>query len=63
MTDSVYTIQEAAELLKLSYQTVYRMIQAGGLRAVRFGTAYRIPASEIARLLEPLPFSEPLPEA
>ena len=59
----LYTVQEAADTLRVSYSTVIRMIQAGSLHAVKIAWLWRIPASEIARLLEPLPFSESLPEA
>lgn len=36
------TPQEVADLLRVSSMTVYRLIKAGDLRAVRVGKAYRI---------------------
>ena len=36
------TPQEVADLLRVSSMTVYRLIKAGELRAVRVGKAYRI---------------------
>ena len=36
------TPREVADLLRVSPMTVYRLIKAGELRAVRVGKAYRI---------------------
>jgi excisionase family DNA binding protein len=44
------TPHELAELLNLSPNTVYRLIKAGQIRAVRVGQQFRIPAAEIDRL-------------
>lgn len=46
-----YTYAEAAELLGVSARTVWSMVAAGTLRAVRIGRAVRIPATELARYL------------
>jgi excisionase family DNA binding protein len=43
------TIREAAEALRVSRATVYRMTQAGELPTVRIGTAVRISATALAR--------------
>jgi excisionase family DNA binding protein len=53
----MYTIQEVADELKLSYQKVYRMIQDNEIAAKQFGNAWRIPADELKRLktIEPRP--------
>ena len=41
------TPQEVADLLRVSSMTVYRLIKAGELRAVRVGKAYRILEDDI----------------
>lgn len=38
------TVKEAAQLLKTSRVQVRRMIQSGGLAAVKVGREYRIPS-------------------
>ena len=56
MTERVLKVSEAAELLRVPEATVRRWIREGKLRATMLGgtkTGYRIPASEIGRLLEP----------
>jgi excisionase family DNA binding protein len=56
----MYTIQEVADELKLSYQKVYRMIQEGEIGAKQFGNAWRVPADELKRLktIEPRPIPQ-----
>lgn len=49
LTEKFYSVQEAANLLKVHYQTVRNWIIAGKLRAVKVGRSSRIPASEITR--------------
>ncbi len=36
------TVQEVAELLRVSSMTVYRLIKAGDLPAVRVGRSFRV---------------------
>jgi excisionase family DNA binding protein len=38
------TIFEAATILRVSKQTVYRLVRAGDLEAIRVGRSFRIPA-------------------
>ncbi|WP_207345435.1 helix-turn-helix domain-containing protein [Arthrobacter sp. E3] len=45
------TVQEVAELMRLSKMTVYRMVHAGELPAVRFGRSYRVPANAVETYL------------
>lgn len=40
----LYTVAEVAEMMRLSKMSVYRMIHAGDLEAVRFGRSFRVPA-------------------
>ncbi len=47
-----HTYRSAAQELQPSERTVWGMIRDGTLRAVRIGTAVRIPHSELLRFLE-----------
>jgi excisionase family DNA binding protein len=38
------TVFETATILRVSKQTVYRLVRAGDLQAVRVGRSFRIPA-------------------
>lgn len=46
------TVAEVADLMRVSTMTVYRLIKAGDLAAVRVGRSYRIPEGEVDRYLE-----------
>jgi excisionase family DNA binding protein len=46
------TVAEIAEYLKVSKMTVYRLVEARHLRAVRVGRSYRIPAQALMAYLE-----------
>lgn len=45
------TVAEVAELLRVSNMTVYRLVQAGQLPAVRVGRSYRIREDDVDRYL------------
>ncbi len=45
------TVAEVAELMRVSTMTVYRLIKAGELPAVRFGKSYRIDEFDVDALL------------
>lgn len=47
-----YTIQEVADLLKVSYLTVFRWIQTGKLTAYKMGKMHRIEISDLNIFLE-----------
>ena len=51
MEDKYYTIQEVADLLKVTYLTVYRWIRSGILESVRAGKQYRIKKSHLDEYL------------
>lgn len=51
-TVKCYTIEETAEILKLSISTVRAYIKSGKIKAARIGTRWRITEAEIDRLLE-----------
>jgi excisionase family DNA binding protein len=56
MPDTFITVQEAAEQLRVHPQTVRLWLREGKLRGRLIGgrkSGYRIPASEIERLLSP----------
>jgi excisionase family DNA binding protein len=38
------TVFEAATILRVSKQTVYRLVKTGDLQAIRVGRSFRIPA-------------------
>ena len=46
------TVQEVAEFWRVSTMTVYRIIKAGEIQAIRVGKNFRIPRTEVARYLE-----------
>ena len=48
----LHTIDDAAALLQVSRSTIYRLIKAGDLLTIRFGTAPRIPNSSLIRCVE-----------
>ena len=52
-TDETFlTVQEVAELMRVSTMTVYRLIKAGDLRAARIGRSLRLRDSEVQAFLD-----------
>jgi excisionase family DNA binding protein len=47
MSGQLYTVEQAAERLKLHPKTVLRMIREGRLKAARLGKAYRISGDDL----------------
>lgn len=45
------TVAEVAEMMRVSNMTVYRLVNAGKLPAIRFGRSYRIPESAVAEVV------------
>jgi excisionase family DNA binding protein len=45
------TVAEVADQLRVSNMTVYRLVQAGSLPAVRIGRSYRIREDDVDRYL------------
>jgi len=41
------TVAEVAEMMRVSNMTVYRLVHAGDLPAIRFGRSFRIPESAV----------------
>ncbi len=48
---SFLTVAEVASLVRVSTMTVYRLIKAGDLGAVRVGKSYRIREDDVDRYL------------
>ena len=46
------TVREVAETMRVSNMTVYRLIRAGELPAIRVGKHFRIRENELAAYLE-----------
>lgn len=46
------TVAEVADLMRVSKMTVYRLVHAGELPAVRFGRSYRVPENEVTAALQ-----------
>ena len=49
--DLLLTVGEVADTMRVSNMTVYRMIKAGQLAAIRVGKNYRIRESDVQRYL------------
>lgn len=46
------TVAEVAEQMRVSKMTVYRLVHAGTLEAVRVGRSFRVPEEAVQRYLE-----------
>ena len=46
------TVAEVAEMMRVSNMTVYRLVHAGELPAIRFGRSFRIPESAVVAAIE-----------
>ncbi len=47
MNENLVTVREAADFLRISARTVYRLIESGQMGAVRIGKQWRIPVTEL----------------
>ena len=45
--DRLLTVREVAARMRVSNMTVYRLIQAGDLRAIRVGRSYRLRQGDV----------------
>ena len=50
--DRPFTVGEAADFLKVNINTITRWIKEGKFKAVKIGRAWRIPRSEIDKILK-----------
>ena len=46
------TVAEFADMMRVSTMTVYRLVHAGELPAIRFGRSFRIPESAVATAIQ-----------
>ena len=46
------TVAEVAAIMRVSKMTVYRLVHAGELPAVRFGRSYRVPETAVTHALQ-----------
>ena len=46
------TVTEVAEAMRVSKMTVYRLIHAGELPAIRVGKSFRVPRGAVQQLLD-----------
>lgn len=52
MSDTYYSIKEVAAIVKVSYLTVYRWIQADKLKSYRAVKQYRIKKQDLERFMK-----------
>ena len=45
-----YSVQEVAEILGLSEQTIRKLVHEGNLKAIRLGRTYRVPYESLIKL-------------
>lgn len=50
--DTLLTVQEVAGIFQVSKLTVYNMVKAGSLPAVKIGNAFRFKREDILKYLE-----------
>ncbi|QBI21521.1 DNA-binding protein [Egibacter rhizosphaerae] len=55
----LWTVAEVAEHMRVSTMTVYRLIKAGTLPAIRVGKNYRIRGGDLAAFLEAAATTQP----
>ncbi len=48
----VYTLQEIADILKVSRQTIYNYLRANKLRATKYGKEYRVLEEDLKEFLK-----------
>lgn len=46
------TVAEVADMMRVSKMTVYRLVHAGGLPAIRFGRSFRVPESAVEAAID-----------
>lgn len=52
VTPQFLTVSEVAEVMRVSKMTVYRLIHAGELPAIRVGKSFRVPSAAVQQLLD-----------
>ena len=46
----MYKLKDVAHILNVHYNTVYRLVQSGKIKAILVGKVWRVPEEEIQRL-------------
>ncbi|MCU1558367.1 MAG: excisionase [Microbacteriaceae bacterium] len=46
------TVAEVAEMMRVSKMTVYRLVHAGELPAIRFGRSFRVPEAAVEAAID-----------
>ena len=46
------TVAEVADMMRVSKMTIYRMVHAGELPAIRFGRSFRVPESAVQAAID-----------
>jgi excisionase family DNA binding protein len=52
---NMLTVGEIADMFRVSHMTIYRLIDAGELRAVQMGRSYRVPREALRKYIEDHP--------
>ncbi len=52
MTDQYYTLQEVAEIIKVSYLTIYRWVQSDKITTHRVGKQYRVAKTDLDKVIK-----------
>lgn len=50
-TKALYTMQEACDILRISYPSLLKYVRQGKIKAIRTGNKYKIPAEELQKIL------------
>lgn len=51
MTEELMTVAEVAEFFRVTPMTVYRWVGSGKIRGVRVGRTWRVPRSEVDKVV------------
>lgn len=51
-TNAFLTVQEVADILRLSVLTIYKYIKEGDLEAVEFGGHYRVSSNSLGNFIQ-----------
>jgi len=52
MQDEYYTLQEVADMLKISYMTVFRWVKVGKIKTVKIGKQHRVKKEVLEKFIE-----------
>lgn len=52
MEGKTYTLQEVADILKVTRQTVYNNVYAGNIKAIKIGKNWRVTEEELQNVLK-----------